>query len=92
VFCDLFNYATFRLSGAPYSLSQTQISLIFLSYSFGMVSSSLAGSLADRFGKNHDDEWLCPMIVGSLMTLLSFRRHYYLHLLPQASLLPLTYE
>ncbi len=29
VFVTLFNYATFRLSGAPYSLSQTQISLIF---------------------------------------------------------------
>ncbi|MDD9849479.1 hypothetical protein BZG30_30020, partial [Escherichia coli] len=51
VFVTLFNYATFRLSGAPYSLSRSQFSLIFLSYSFGMVSSSLAGGLADRFGK-----------------------------------------
>lgn len=64
VFVTLFNYATFRLSGAPYSLSQTQISLIFLSYSFGMVSSSLAGTLAERFGKNHDDEWLCAHDCG----------------------------
>ncbi|EGJ64275.1 MFS transporter family protein [Acinetobacter baumannii 6013113] len=72
VFVTLFNYATFRLSGAPYSLSQTQISLIFLSYSFGMVSSSLAGSLADRFGKKTMMmSGFALMILGSLMTLLS---------------------
>lgn len=72
VFVTLFNYATFRLSGAPYSLSQTQISLIFLSYSFGMVSSSLAGSLADRFGKKTMMmSGFALMIVGSLMTLLT---------------------
>lgn len=51
IFVTLFNYSTFRLSGAPYSLSQTQVSLIFLAYGFGIVSSSLAGRLSDRFGR-----------------------------------------
>lgn len=51
IFVTLFNYATFRLSDAPYSFSQTTISMIFLVYAFGVVSSSIAGSLADRFGK-----------------------------------------
>ena len=51
VFVTLFNYATFRLSEAPYNLSQTGISLIFLVYGFGMVSSPVAGGLADRFGR-----------------------------------------
>ncbi|WP_334174768.1 MFS transporter [Pseudoxanthobacter sp.] len=51
LFVTLFNYATFRLSGAPYGLGQTAVSLIFLSYGFGIVSSSLAGSLADRLGR-----------------------------------------
>lgn len=51
IFVTLFNYVSFRLSNTPYSLSQTQISLIFLSYSLGMISSSLAGSLADKFGR-----------------------------------------
>lgn len=51
VFVSLFNYATFRLSGAPYYLSQTQISLIFLAFAFGIVSSSISGRLADRFGR-----------------------------------------
>ncbi|WP_431830761.1 MFS transporter [Acinetobacter ihumii] len=51
IFVTLFNYVTFRLAAAPYHLSQTQISLIFLSYSLGMISSSLAGSLVDKFGR-----------------------------------------
>jgi len=51
IFVTLFNYATFRLSDVPYSFSQTTISMIFLVYAFGVVSSSIAGSLADRFGK-----------------------------------------
>lgn len=51
IFVTLFNYITFRLDAAPYFLSQTQISLIFLSYSLGMVSSSLAGGLAQRYGR-----------------------------------------
>ena len=51
VFVTLFNYVTFRFSSAPYYLSQTQISLIFLSYSFGIVSSSIAGNLADWIGR-----------------------------------------
>ncbi|PTQ12394.1 MFS transporter [Sphingomonas oleivorans] len=51
MFVTLFNYAGFRLSEAPYDLNQTQISLIFLVYGFGMVASSAAGGLADRFGR-----------------------------------------
>ncbi|WP_442867395.1 MFS transporter [Acidovorax sp. GBBC 1281] len=51
IFVTLFNYATFRLSGAPYGLSQTQISLMFLVFGFGIVSSSVAGRLADRLGR-----------------------------------------
>lgn len=39
------------MAATPYQLSQTQISLIFLSYSLGMISSSLAGSLVDKFGR-----------------------------------------
>jgi YNFM family putative membrane transporter len=51
IFVTLFNYATFRLSGEPFSLSQTQISLLFLAYGFGILSSSVAGTLADRVGR-----------------------------------------
>lgn len=51
IFVTLFNYATFRLSEAPYSLSQTQLSMIFLAFAFGIVSSSVAGNLVGRFGR-----------------------------------------
>ncbi|WP_394537274.1 MFS transporter [Lysobacter enzymogenes] len=70
VFVALFNYVGFRLAGAPYGLGPAQISLIFLTYVFGMFASPLAGRLADRFG----GRWplaagLALMAVGALATL-----------------------
>jgi YNFM family putative membrane transporter len=50
-FITVYNYATFRLSGAPYKLSDAEISLIFLVYLFGVVSSGIAGNLSDRHGR-----------------------------------------
>lgn len=51
VFVTLFNYATFRLAAPPYRLGQTAASMIFLTYGFGIFSSSVAGGLADRHGR-----------------------------------------
>lgn len=59
VFVSLFNYAGFRLAAAPYSLSQTQIGLIFCVYLFGIVASPAAGALADRWGRG-------PVLVGGV--------------------------
>ncbi len=50
VFVTLYNYMTFRLTETPYLLSQTAISMIFLIYAFGVLSSSLGGVLSDKFG------------------------------------------
>lgn len=50
VFVTVYNYMTFRLTDAPYALSQTAVSMIFLAYGFGIVSSSFGGALGDRFG------------------------------------------
>lgn len=50
VFVTLYNYMTFRLTEAPYFLSQTLISMVFLIYGFGVVSSSMGGVLSDKFG------------------------------------------
>ena len=51
IFSGIFNYMTFRLSSTPYHLNTTQVSLIFLFYVFGIVSSSLTGKIADHIGQ-----------------------------------------
>ncbi|WP_053115611.1 MFS transporter [Winslowiella iniecta] len=64
IFVTLFNYATFRLSAEPFSFSQTQVSLIFCAFAFGIVSSSVAGGLADRFGKK-------PLLITGFILMLA---------------------
>lgn len=64
IFVALFNYATFRLSGAPYDLDQTGVSMIFLAFGFGIVSSSVAGTLADRFGRR-------PLLMAGFLIMLA---------------------
>lgn len=72
IFVTLFNYATFRLSGEPYQLTQTQISMLFLAFGFGMVSSSMAGRMADRFGRRPLlTAGFSMMLVGVTLTLSS---------------------
>lgn len=69
-FVTLFNYATFRLTNAPYSLSQTQISMIFLTFAFGIVSSSVAGSVVGRVGRRALlIVGFAVMLAGMLLTL-----------------------
>lgn len=51
IFATSYNYAGFRLMGAPFSLSPTLTGLIFSAYVFGIFASSWAGALADRFGR-----------------------------------------
>lgn len=71
VFVCLFNYLTFYLGEAPFSLSYTQISLIFLVYSFGILSSSMSGYMADRLGRFQVLYLgLGLIILGILMTLI----------------------
>jgi len=50
-FVTLYNYAGFRLAEAPFSLSHSAISLIFLVYLLGSISSTWAGGLAQRLGR-----------------------------------------
>jgi len=63
-FVTVYNYASFRLVAPPFSLSQTQIGLIFTAYLFGMVSSSLAGGLSDRVGR-------APVLTGGALVALA---------------------
>jgi predicted MFS family arabinose efflux permease len=50
-FVALYNYLTFRLTAAPFSVPSTIVSLIFIAYLAGTWSSARAGALASRFGR-----------------------------------------
>ncbi len=63
IFVTVFNYSTFRLRGTPYDLSQSAVSMIFLAFGFGVVSSTVAGGLSDRFGRR-------PLLVVAFSTIL----------------------
>jgi predicted MFS family arabinose efflux permease len=52
-FVAVYNYLGFRLSGAPFGLPATVISLIFLAYLSGTVSSRWAAGLTTRFGRRN---------------------------------------
>lgn len=72
IFSALFNYSTFRLAGAPYGLGPSQVSMIFLTFALGIVSSSVAGGLADRFGRKPLlVVGFAIMLAGVLLTLSS---------------------
>lgn len=50
-FVTVYNYLAYRLSAPPFSLAQSAIGSIFIVYLLGTVSSTLAGRLADRYGR-----------------------------------------
>ena len=50
-FVAVYNAGTFRLEGPPYDLTPALAGLVFLAYLLGSVSSPVAGSLAERFGR-----------------------------------------
>jgi YNFM family putative membrane transporter len=69
-FVTVYNYVGYRLIAPPFSLSQTQIGLIFAVYLFGIASSAWAGSLSGKLGR----QAVLPvtvilMLAGTAMTL-----------------------
>lgn len=50
-FVTIYNYLGYRLVASPFSLSSTEIGLIFAVYLCGILSSAWAGTLAGRFGR-----------------------------------------
>lgn len=62
-FVTIYNYVGFHLMEAPYLLSQTQIGIIFMANIFGIVSSSIAGGLADRHGR-------APVLIVGIVCML----------------------
>lgn len=69
-FISLYNYIGFRLLEPPYSLSQSLISLIFLVYFLGSLSSAMMGRLMQRFGRRPVFRGtIAAMSLGTLLTL-----------------------
>ncbi|MEF3081624.1 MFS transporter [Luteimonas sp. SMYT11W] len=60
VFVSVYNYLGFRLGAAPFALGQAEIGWIFSAYVFGIVSSTVAGGLSDRFGRG-------PVVVAGVV-------------------------
>jgi YNFM family putative membrane transporter len=50
-FVTTYNYVTYRLLAAPYSLSHTAVGFIFVVYLVGIFASAWIGALADRVGR-----------------------------------------
>lgn len=57
-FVAVYNYVGFVLAAPPYVVPQAIVSLLFLAYLAGTVSSPRAGALASRFGR-------MPVLLGS---------------------------
>lgn len=69
-FISLYNYIGFRLLGEPYLMSQSAISLIFLVYFLGSLSSAMMGRLIQRFGRRFViRSTILAMACGALLTL-----------------------
>lgn len=71
-FVTLYNYVTFYLLAPPYSLSQSQVALIFLAYAFGACGSSIMGGLVECIGRPRIlYTALVIMTTGILLTLMA---------------------
>lgn len=69
-FVTLYNYIGFRLLAPPYGLSQSRVSLIFLVYLLGSLSSGVTGGLIRRFGRPLMIRLsISTMFAGTLLTL-----------------------
>lgn len=68
----VLNALGFRLSAAPYGLSVGAISLVFLVYALGSVSSAVSGRVADRIGRRATVPAGCAIaLAGVILTLSS---------------------
>ncbi|MEB1808652.1 MAG: MFS transporter [Bacillaceae bacterium] len=71
-FVTVYNYISFVLMAAPYSLSQTMIGLVFLIYLVGTFSSTYMGKVSDQLGKQQMlPVTISIMLVGAVLTLSS---------------------
>jgi MFS transporter, YNFM family, putative membrane transport protein len=71
-FVTLYNYIGYRLIAAPYHMSQSAISAIFVVYLTGVVASPWSGRMADTFGRGRVlIASLSIMLAGVVLTLFA---------------------
>ncbi len=72
-FVAVYNYLGFHLAGEPFRLPATLVSLIFLAYLSGTVSSRWAAGLTQRFGRrNVLVAGVLLMVLGLALTVAGF--------------------
>ena len=68
----VFNALGFRLTAAPYHLALAAVSLCYLVYPLGTLSSAVSGAFADRFGRRAILPFGCALaIAGVGLTMLA---------------------
>ncbi|MDH6247346.1 YNFM family putative membrane transporter [Mycobacterium sp. OTB74] len=62
-FVAMYNFLGFRLSAAPFNLSQAVVSLVFVAYLAGTWASARAGAAASQYGRR-------PVLLGSIAVMV----------------------
>jgi YNFM family putative membrane transporter len=70
-FVTTYNYATYHLLEAPYSLSQAAVGFIFVVYLVGIFASAWIGSLADRAGRGRMLSLMAVLMLAGVALTLS---------------------
>ncbi len=71
-FVTLYNAAGYRLLSPPYDLDQAEVGAVFVIYLLGTGASTLAGTVADRVGREPVlAAALCSALLGLLLTLFA---------------------
>jgi YNFM family putative membrane transporter len=65
-FLTIFSFVTYRLEGAPFRLSPTLASLVYLSYVVGAVAAAAAGNISDRVGRRSTIQFALLVVVAGL--------------------------
>ncbi|ASK28927.1 MFS transporter [Chryseobacterium sp. T16E-39] len=70
-FVSVYNYLTFRLEAAPFSLNHFYIAFIFLMYTFGVFGTMITSRLSKRIEQKNILQGAILFMIGGIVLLLS---------------------
>jgi YNFM family putative membrane transporter len=70
-FVSVYNYLTFRLEAAPFSLNHFYIAFIFLMYTFGVFGTMITSRLSKRLEQKSILKGAILFMIGGILLLLS---------------------